>query len=60
VGKSVPWRASNNVSAKRQRLGFEKIFVSRYNNENFPKALSAGMEILYVSKVEDVFSGLLV
>ena len=41
------------------RLGFEKIFVSRYNKENIPKAVSAGIEIMYVSKVEDVFSQLL-
>ena len=42
------------------RLGFEKIFISSYNKENLPKSVSDGLEIRYVSKVEDVFSQLLV
>jgi DNA repair protein RadA/Sms len=41
------------------RLGFEKIFISSYNKENLPKSISDGLEIRYVSKVEDVFSQLL-
>ena len=56
VGLSGEIRAVNRIEqriAEAQKLGFEKIFVSKYNTRAISK--SSGIEIIAVGKVEEVY-----
>lgn len=57
VGLSGEIRAVNRIEqriAEAEKLGFEKIFVSKYNSKNLAK-LKAGIEVVALSKVEEVY-----
>ena len=43
--------------AEAEKLGFEKIYISKYNKKGITAA-NHKIEIVFVSKVEEVFRGL--
>jgi DNA repair protein RadA/Sms len=43
-----------------EKLGFERIFISSYDKEKMPGTVPPALEIVRVSKVDSVFSSLLV
>ncbi|HRD42683.1 MAG TPA: DNA repair protein RadA, partial [Ferruginibacter sp.] len=50
-------RAVNRIEqriAEAEKLGFEKIIVSRYNAKNLNK-LNPGIEVLALGKVEELY-----
>ncbi len=56
VGLSGEIRAVNRIEqriAEAEKLGFEKIIVSKYNSKSLPK--KAGIEIIALGKVEEVY-----
>lgn len=58
VGLSGEIRAVNRIEqriSEADKLGFERIFVSRYNLKGLSTA-KFGIEVIGVSKIEDVFS----
>ena len=60
VGLNGEIRAVNRIEqriSEASRLGFEKIMVSRYHAKNLP-ATSTGIEIMPVSKIEEVYQAL--
>jgi len=60
VGLNGEIRAVNRIEqriSEASRLGFEKIMVSRYHAKNLP-ATSTGIEIVPVSKIEEVYQAL--
>ncbi len=57
VGLSGEIRAVNRIEqriAEAEKLGFEKIIVSKYNTKSLPK-LSSAIEIIALSKVEELY-----
>lgn len=59
VGLSGEIRPVNRIEQRikeAEKLGFEKIFCSRYKMDAFEKKRFSGIEIIQVAKVEEVFS----
>ncbi len=57
VGLSGEIRSVNRIEqriAEAEKLGFEKMIISRYNQKGLPK-INTRMEIIAVSRVEDVY-----
>jgi len=57
VGLSGEIRAVNRIEqriAEAEKLGFEKIIVSKYNTKSLPK-LSSAIEIIALGKVEELY-----
>jgi len=60
VGLSGEIRAVNRIEqriAEAEKLGFEKIFVSKYNTKGFNK-LSFGIEVVPVGRVDEVYQAI--
>lgn len=58
VGLSGEIRPVNRIEqriAEAEKMGFEKIFISKHNSHNLK---SLGIELIKVSKIEEVFSNL--
>jgi DNA repair protein RadA/Sms len=56
VGLNGEIRAVNRIEqrvAEAARLGFEKMYISKYNAKSIPK--NAGLEVIFVSKIEEVY-----
>lgn len=59
VGLSGEIRPVNRIEQRikeAEKLGFEKIFCSRYKMQSFDKSRFQGIEIIPVAKVEEVFT----
>lgn len=57
IGLSGEIRAVNRIEqriAEAEKLGFEKIFVSKYNTKSIVK-LKSNIEVVSVGKVEEVY-----
>lgn len=61
VGLSGEIRPVNRIEQRimeAEKLGFEKIYFSKYNMPSVNKAKNQGIELIPVSKVEEVFTSL--
>src|SRR5690606_30738567 len=61
VGLSGEIRAVNRIEqriAEAEKLGFEKIYISKYNQKGLDIKRYSSIEIKSVSKIEEVFSSL--
>jgi DNA repair protein RadA/Sms len=58
IGLSGEIRAVNRIDqriAEAEKLGFEKIIVSKYNQKGLSKQKSTGIGIITMSRVEEVY-----
>lgn len=61
VGLSGEIRAVNRIEqriAEAEKLGFQQIYISKYNQKGLDFKRYSSIEIKSVSKIEEVFSGL--
>ncbi|MEI6816411.1 MAG: DNA repair protein RadA [Bacteroidota bacterium] len=59
VGLSGEIRAVNRIEqriAEAEKLGFESIYISKYNTKGLDKKRYPGIQIISVNKIEEVFS----
>ncbi len=59
VGLSGEIRAVNRIEqriAEAEKLGFESIYISKYNTKGLDKNRYPGIQIISVNKIEEVFS----